>query len=81
LFLTLKLSRDVLFRDGIALIGSLPLVFIAGFDGHISRIDGAALIAVYFFYLTILKSNDKNQHDNSSSTDYSGLKLILFAVI
>jgi len=80
--LTLKLSRDVLFRDGIALIGSLPLVFIAGFDGHISRIDGAALIAVYiFYYLTILKSNDKNQHDNSSSTDYSGIKLVLFTVI
>lgn len=82
LFLTLRMSRQILQRDAMALVGSVILIFIAGIDGHISQIDGASLIAVYvFYYLTILKSNDQNQDDHSETKDYSGKILAGYSMI
>ncbi len=47
-YLTLK--KRHIFEDGVILLGSVLLVLLLGLDGKITRIDGIALIVVYFIY-------------------------------
>jgi len=72
LFLKFTMAKKDLWRDGIALISSILLLFVFGLDGIINRPEGGILLIGYLVYYVILvKSQTENNDDNSSGKDYS----------
>lgn len=69
LFLRLTLPRNIVYRHGGALIGSLLLLGLIGLDGVVSRVEGAALVGAYLVYLIALfadpSARDEVDDDNS----------------
>jgi cation:H+ antiporter len=54
----LTLPRRYVFRHGAVLLGSTVLLFLAAFDGVVSRIEGLTMIVVYALYLVVLLSRE-----------------------
>ena len=53
----LTLTKRHLYEDGTVLLGAVLLIFVLGFDGNISSIEGIALVLVYLiYYLTLFHS-------------------------
>ncbi|MEJ2257462.1 MAG: sodium:calcium antiporter [Woeseiaceae bacterium] len=50
----LTLPKDVVYRHGSTLLGSLLLVALFGYDGEVTRTEGIALLLVYAIYLVAL---------------------------
>jgi cation:H+ antiporter len=59
----LTLPRRFIFRHGAILLGATVLLFLAGFDGVISRIEGLTLITFYIIYLVVLLSRETVPED------------------
>lgn len=79
LFLSFKMQKKDLWRDGIALIASITMLLIFGVDGIITRFEGALLLIVYvLYYLILVKSQTGHTDDNSQGRDYSNIALLLF---
>lgn len=77
LFLKFTMTKNDLLRDGIALLGSIIMLFLFGMDGRISRMEGGAMLLVYVgYYVILVKSQTNHQDDNSQGKDYSNGKLI-----
>ena len=55
----LTLPRRFIFKHGTVLLASTVLLFLAGYDGVISRIEGLTLIIFYIIYVVILLSREK----------------------
>lgn len=51
LFGCLTMPRSVLYQQGVALLGSLLLLGLVGFDGYVSRTEGITLVVIYVIYL------------------------------
>ena len=69
-------------RNAIFLLGSVIAVGIFSFDGHISRLEGALLIAYYATYLVILFTRRANSPDiTESHTEISQWQAWLFLVL
>ncbi len=51
LFGSLTMPRSVLYQQGVALLGSLLLLGLVGFDGYVSRTEGITLVVIYAIYL------------------------------
>jgi len=54
LFSYLTLPRGVVYRHGSVLLGSVVLLGVFGFDGHVSQTEGVALVTVYLIYFVAL---------------------------
>ena len=54
LFSYLTLPRGIVYRHGSVLLGSVVLLGVFGFDGHVSQTEGVALVTVYFIYFVAL---------------------------
>lgn len=50
LFGYVTLGRRLAWSDGVMLLGSIALFFLAGVDGALTRIDGGILLTVYLIY-------------------------------
>jgi cation:H+ antiporter len=70
LFSFLTLPRDVIFRHGSVLLGSVVLLGMFGYDGHVSRTEGFALVTVYLIYFFALFGDRKKnrQHEEEDGT-------------
>lgn len=78
LFLKFNMAKKDLLRDGIALLGSIIMLYFFGRDGKISRLEGGAMLLVYaLYYVVLMKSQTNHEDDNSEGKDYSNGKLIL----
>lgn len=78
LFLKFNMAKKDLLRDGIALLGSIIMLYFFGLDGRISRLEGSAMLFVYaLYYLVLMKSQTNHEDNNSEGKDYSNGKLIL----
>jgi len=55
----LIMTKRQLKRDGLALLGSVALIFLVGLDGHISRTEGIVLILIYLVYFLFLYREEK----------------------
>lgn len=75
LFVHFTFARKDLYRDGIALLVSIVLLFVFGIDGTISRLEGAILIIAYLFYYILLMRSHRNNDDNSTGKKYSPFTL------
>ena len=53
----LSLPRRFIVRHGSVLLGATVLLFLAGFDGHVSRLEGTMLCTVYLIYIVALLRN------------------------
>jgi cation:H+ antiporter len=60
LFSFLTLPRSIVYRHGSVLLGSVVLLGVFGFDEHVSRTEGFALVTVYLIYLVAL-FGDRNK--------------------
>lgn len=60
LFSYLTLPRSIIYRHGSVLLGSVVLLGVFGFDGHVSRAEGIALVTVYLIYFGAL-FGDRNR--------------------
>jgi cation:H+ antiporter len=56
---TLAMKRKNLLRDGLVLIAAAVLLFLLGYDGEISRVDGGLLLIVYLIYFVSLIREEK----------------------
>ena len=68
----LTLPRKVVYQQGSVLLGSLVLLAVVGLDGHVSRLEGALLLAVYAAYLAFfltgaIRPHSTNQGELTSS--------------
>jgi len=63
----LTVARKYMLRHGQVLLSSLVVLFLAGLDGAISRIEGGALTAFYLLYVFSLldgaSANETNHHE------------------
>ena len=51
LFGYLSLPRNIVYQQGVALLGSLVFLGLVGFDGYVSRTEGISLVFFYVLYL------------------------------
>jgi cation:H+ antiporter len=78
----LTLPSKAVYQHGSVLLGSLVLLALFAFDGHISLTEGIALVVVYAIYLIMLLTNGGNENDafdEKSST--SLIVLIVYLVV
>ncbi|MBL7749557.1 MAG: hypothetical protein JNM19_19115 [Chitinophagaceae bacterium] len=81
LFLNFTIKKRDLWRDGIALLSSLILVFAFGSDGIITRPEGGILLSAYLlYYILLLKNQPEHSDDNSAGKDYSNPVMALLMI-
>lgn len=78
LFLNFTMAKKDLWRDGIALLTSIILLFVFGIDGIITRLEGGMMLIVYLlYYIILMRSQTDHTDDNSAGKDYSNTALAL----
>jgi len=81
LLLNFTMVKKDLWRDSIALLSSILLLFAFGIDGIVTRLEGVILLMMYLLYYFILMRNKTvNTDDNANGKDYSSSTLVLFLV-
>ena len=79
LFGYLTLPKAITYQHGGLLLGSLVLLGLFGFDGHLSRIEGLSLITVYIVYLIFILSDHSVPHpENPEAPTRSLAKSLLY---
>ncbi|MFC1615822.1 sodium:calcium antiporter [Patescibacteria group bacterium] len=56
---SLFLTKREIFREGSMLLGSVVLLFLLGFDGELSRLDGLIFVVIYGIYFVLLYGAEK----------------------
>lgn len=74
LFGYITVPKQVVFRHGSVMLGSIVFLALAGLDGFVSRTEGATLVAVYLFYFAFLLTD--KQGSSSESTDGKSVPLL-----
>ena len=59
LFATISLTKRRLSRDGFAALISVVLLFLASWDGVVTRLEGVQLIIIYIIYFLIIYREEK----------------------
>ena len=82
LMLNFRMSKKDLFRDGIALLSSIIVLFAFGFDRVINWQEGVALLMMYLvYYIFLLRSRTVNADNNANLKNYSNLVLALYLFV
>jgi len=82
LFHNFTFSKKELFRDGLALLASIGLLFAVGWDGVVSRVEGLVLLVAYLIYYVVLwRSNRKTITNQDTHEHQSNLKLAGYLLI
>ncbi len=76
----LTITRRHLFADGAMLIGSVVLVILLGYDGHLSRVDGIILVVVYIIYFISLFYQERIR-DKISKQPKGGIRKDLIILV
>lgn len=78
LLLSFTIAKRDLWRDGIALLASIVLLFAFGIDGIIGRLEGVVLLIMYLvYYIILMRNKTVNTDDNSRGKNYSNVALTL----
>ncbi len=79
LILRLSLPKDIVWRHGGALIGSLLLLGILGIDGIVTRVEGIGLMLAYVVYLIALFADPSSRATDELSPHHDKLfKTLVF---
>ncbi len=82
LFLTFRMSKKDLNRNGITLISSIVLLFVFGLDGIITQLEGAVLFIGYIlYYIVLLRSDSKMKDEEVVPSEHSKLSLALYLLV
>jgi cation:H+ antiporter len=71
----LALPKEVVYRHGIVLLGSIVLLGLFGFDGQVTRVEGAVLVAAYAAYLYFIFADVAMNGEVSELGSHSSLAL------
>ena len=63
----LTLPKHILYRHGSIMMGSLVVLALVGFDGAVSRIEGALLVTIYITYFIFLLTETRGTKQVSDS--------------
>ncbi len=80
LFVTLTITRSKLLRDGLMMVLAAVLLFLMGYDGNISHVDGILLIIVYVIYFASLFREEKVREKLSIRPKKNLLRSVLYLV-
>lgn len=80
LFVTLTMTRGKLLRDGLMMVAAAVLLFLLGYDGVISRMDGLLLIIIYVVYFVSLIREEKMREKLRLQPKRNLMKAMLFTV-
>lgn len=82
LFMNFSIPKKELIRDGIALLASIVLLVIVGYDGEVSRMEGLMLLFAYLiYYVILLKSSANTANDSNPQEHLSTFKLAAYLLI
>lgn len=82
LFMNFVIEKKDLIRDGIAMLASIIFLFIVGYDGEVTRIEGVILLFSYLIYYFVLISSDSNTPRTSDSLEHLPiLKLAVYLLL
>ena len=73
LFSFLTLPRSTVYRHGSVLLGSVVLLGVFGFDGHVSQTEGVALVTVYLIYFIALFGDRSKKADHDDEDGAPGV--------
>ncbi|MGI9247720.1 MAG: sodium:calcium antiporter [Woeseiaceae bacterium] len=71
----LALPREVVYQHGSALLGSIVLLGLVGFDGQVTRLEGAMLAAAYAAYLIFVFADAAMNGENMEGGSDDSLAL------
>ena len=77
----LTLPSRAVYRHGSMLLGSLVLLALFAFDGHVSFTEGIALVVVYVIYLIMLLSSGGNGNDDIDGHPKANLIVLIASLI
>lgn len=77
----LTLPRRYIFQHGAVLLSATALLFLMGFDGVITRIEGLSLIIFYLIYLVVLVSQERPPDELKPATGGNGWKAWLGIIL
>ena len=69
----LTLPRTMLYQHGGVLLGSLILLGLYGYDGHVTRIEGISLIVMYAIYVLLIVTDAMSS--SGPDEDYDGISM------
>jgi cation:H+ antiporter len=70
LFGVMLVKKSNLLRDGFMLVTSILLLFLAGLDGVLSRIEGVSFIVIYIFYFFLLFREERIKEKIQKSSEF-----------
>jgi cation:H+ antiporter len=76
----LTLPKDVVYRHGSTLLGSLLLVALFGYDGEVTRTEGIALLLVYAIYLVALFNEVNTAESPEQPADVVVRRSVLYLI-
>ena len=76
----LTLPKDVVYRHGSTLLGSLLLVAVFGYDGDVTATEGIALLLVYAIYLVALLNEINVSDGPEQPADVSVQRSVLYLI-
>lgn len=81
LFSYLTLSRSIIYRHGSVLLGSVVLLGVFGFDGHVSQTEGVALVTVYLIYFVALFGDRGKNAEHEEDGEARKLRAWVYLVV
>lgn len=76
----LTITKRGLFRDGFMMLASILLLFLLGYDGSITRIEGVIFLLIYLFYIIIIQS-EEGVHEKVTKAPALDLRWDIISVI
>lgn len=82
----LVLPKKVVYQQGSVLLGSLVLLAIIGYDGQVTRLEGAVLVAAYvvyllFIFVDVMTLGEKDGNESNTGLAVSLAYLVVGLVI
>jgi cation:H+ antiporter len=81
LFSYLTLPRSMIYGHGSVLLGSVVLLGVFGFDGHVSQTEGIALVTVYLIYFVALFGDRSKSADHEEDEAPGTLRAWIYLVV
>ncbi|MDH3688728.1 MAG: hypothetical protein OEU36_04515, partial [Gammaproteobacteria bacterium] len=75
----LTVARRYVYRHGTALLGSIVLLMITGWDGHITPKEGIVLLIGFTVYFVLLLMEEQTQHKNGTTNPETAAMLLAIA--
>tara|TARA_Y100000031_G_C8219771_1_gene385273 strand:+ start:648 stop:1583 length:936 start_codon:yes stop_codon:yes gene_type:complete len=73
-------SKKILEQDYVIMLGAIILLFILGYDGRITQLEGISMIFLYFLYLFLLQKEEQVFTKIKTSKSNIGVNLLIISI-